>query len=181
MALSTPLRSDRPFTYLDLEGLEDDANVYEISYGALIVTPWANARHQAIETALAAFLHARKPGSMTVLVETQWMSQPDLVKQPDVQVVEKDLVAGSRIVGTPGLVVEIHSSSTRVIDLTEKRHVYAEAGIPAYWMVDPVALTLTVLELREGVYVELGVVGADDTFDVTIPFPMTLEGGAIFE
>ena len=89
------------------------------------------------------------------------MGQPDLVKQPDVQVVEKALVGGPRIVGTPDLVVEIHSPSTKVLDLTEKRHVYGEAGIPAYWMVDPDASTITVLELRGGAYVEVAVVGAD--------------------
>ena len=180
MALSTPIRSGRPFTYVDLEELPD-GNVYELSYGAVIVTPWATTPHQAIATALAAFLHTRKPRSKSVLMETQWMGQPDLVKQPDVQVVGKALIGGPRIVGTPDLVVEIHSPSTKVLDLTEKRHVYGEAGIPAYWMVDPDASTITVLELRGGAYVEVAVVGATDSFEVSIPFPMTIEGAPIFE
>ena len=181
MALSTPIRSGRPFTYVDLEELPDDGNVYELSYGALVVTPWANPRHQAIAAALVSFLHARMPPSKRVLGETQWMAQPDLVKQPDVQVVDEALVRGSRIVGTPDLVVEIHSPSTKALDLTEKRLVYAEAGIPGYWMVDPVASTITVLELRDGAYVEVTVLGAQDSFEVSIPFPMTIESAAIFE
>ncbi|MEA2703743.1 MAG: hypothetical protein QOD63_1688 [Actinomycetota bacterium] len=181
MALSTPIRSGRPLTHVDLEELPDNGNVYELSYGALVVTPWASTRHQAIATAMAAFLHTRRPRSKRVLVEAQWMGQPDLVKQPDVQVVDDNLVGGPRIVGTPDLVVEIHSPSTKVLDLTEKRYVYAQAGIPSYWMVDPVSSTLTVLELREGAYVDVAVVGADGSFDVSIPFPMTIEGAAIFE
>ncbi len=142
--------------------------------------PRGPPRHQAIAAALVSFLHARRPPSKSVLGETQWMGRPDLVKQPDVQVVDEALVLGSRIVGTPGLDVEIHSPSTKALDLTEKRHVYAEADIPAYCMVDPEASTLTVLELRGGIYVEVAIVGMEDSFEVSIPFPMTIEGASIF-
>lgn len=41
-----------------------------------------------------------------------------------------------------------------LLDLTEKRFVYAEAGIPAYWLIDPDARTVTVLELEQGEYTE---------------------------
>ena len=37
------------------------------------------------------------------------------------------------------------------------------------------------LELRDGAYVEVVILGAEDSFEVSIPFPMTIEGAAIFE
>lgn len=64
------------------------------------------------------------------------MVQHDLVKRPDLQVVDENLVGGQSVVGVPDLVIEIHSQATRALDLTEKSLVYAKAGVPAYWMVD---------------------------------------------
>lgn len=180
MTLTTSGRIGSPFTSRDLEGFPDDGNRYELSYGSLIVTPSPNTRHQAIATAVAAFLHARAPSSQVVLLEAELAVQEDLVKRPDVQVVSKDLVGGQSVVGVPALVVEVHSPATRVLDLTEKRFVYAQTGIPAYWMVDPDASTLTVLELKDGAYIEVAVVNALDSVDLTVPFAMKVEGPAIF-
>ncbi len=76
--------------------------------------------------------------------------------------------------------VEILSPSTRALDLGEKRLVYAESAVPAYWLVDPDAETLTVLELEGREYNERRVLGVDDEHDVTLPFPMTVRGADIF-
>lgn len=54
------------------------------------------------------------------------------------------------------LVVEVQSPSTRAVDLTLKRRVLQDAGVPSYWLVDPDALTVRVLELENGEYVEVG-------------------------
>ena len=76
---------------------------------------------------VASFLHQRKPPSVRVLAEAELLIRPDLVKRPDVQVVDENLVGGQSVVGTPLLVVEIHSPVTRALDLTERRFVYAQA------------------------------------------------------
>lgn len=174
MALRTTERSGDAFTYADVEAIPDDGSRYELSYGTLIVTPAPNTRHQAVMVAVAAFLHRRRLPSLRVLVEAELLLQPALVKRPDVLVVDENLVGGQSIVGTPLLVVEIHSPATKVLDLTEKRFVYAEAGIPAYWLIDPDALTVTVLELQEGQYVERAVLGDDTELEVSLPFSMTI-------
>jgi Uma2 family endonuclease len=44
---------------------------------------------------------------------------------------------------TPSLVVEVLSGFTRRRDREQKRAIYMDAGISAYWMSDPVARTLT--------------------------------------
>lgn len=128
---------------------------------------------------VASFLHQHKPPSVRVLAEAELLLGPDLVKRPDVQVVDENLVGGQSVVGTPLLVVEIHSPATRALDLTEKRLVYAEAHIPAYWLIDPDAMTLTILELADDQYVERGVLEGDTELAVTLPFSMTVNAAAI--
>ena len=49
--------------------------------------------------------------------------------------------------GPPTLVVEILSPSTARIDLGRKRALYAEHGVPWYWIVDPDARTIDALKL----------------------------------
>lgn len=167
-------------TVADLDDIADDGRFYELSYGSLIVTPAPNTRHQVVLVAVASFLHQRAPAFLRVLAEADLMLRDDLVKRPDIMVVRVEQVGGQRIRGAPCLVVEILSPSTRVIDLGEKRLVYAEAAIPAYWLVDSEAETLTILELEGQVYVERAVVGSIDECDVVLPFPMTLQGASIF-
>jgi Uma2 family endonuclease len=180
MATRTIDRSGQALTYADLEALPDDGSHYELSYGSLIVTPAPNTRHQAVMVTVAAFLHQRKLPSTVVLAEAELLIRPDLVKRPDVQVVDENQVGGQTVVGTPLLVVEIHSPSTRALDQTEKRLVYAQAGIRAYWLVDPDARTLTILELAGDEYVEVAVLEGEAKFAVSVPFTMTVSGAAIF-
>lgn len=178
--IETIERSGEAFTYADVEAVPDDGTRYELSYGTLIVTPAPNTRHQAVMVAVAAFLHRRMLPSLRVLAEAELLLQPAIVKRPDVQVVDENLVGGQSIVGTPLLVVEIHSPATKVLDLTEKRFVYAEAGIQAYWLIDPDALTVTVLELEEGQYVERAVLAQDAELEVSMPFSMTIRPAEMF-
>jgi len=180
MALRTIDRSGQVFTHADLEAAPDDGNRYELSDGALIVTPAPNTRHQAIMVNVAAFLHQRKPPSQRVLAEAELLIRPDLVKRPDVLVVDEDLVGGQSVIGTPSLVVEIHSPATRALDRTEKRLVYGQARIPAYWLIDPDAMTLTILELVDGQYVERAVLDRDSELAVSLPFGMTVSAASIF-
>lgn len=181
MSLGTFTNKGPLFLYRDLEDLPDGENRHELSFGTLIVTPAPNTRHQALAAAVAAFLHARKLRSQRVLVEAELLIRPDTVKRPDIQLVSEDLVGGQYVVGVPDLVVEIHSPATRVLDLTEKRFVYAEATIPAYWVIDPDASTLTILELAGNTYEEIAVIDVQGSHDVTVPVAMTVEGSLIFE
>lgn len=57
------------------------------------------------------------------------------------------------------LVLEVVSPDHPERDLVDKRAEYAEAGIPEYWIVNPLDRTVTVLTLLDGAYVEHGVFG----------------------
>jgi Uma2 family endonuclease len=143
------------------------------------VTPAPNTRHQMILAAVAAFLHARKLCSQRVLAEAALLLAADLMMRPDVQVVDENLVGGQSVVGTPALVVEIHSPATKVLDLTEKRAAYGKHGVPCYWLIDPDNRTLTVLHLVEGEYQEVAAIGAEGSTDVSEPLTMTIQGSDI--
>lgn len=69
----------------------------------------------------------------------------------------------------PDWVCEVLSPSTAARDRVTKRHLYARAGIPYYWLIDPEARVLEALALRDGVWIEVGVY--DDTATARIePF-----------
>ena len=79
------------------------------------------------------------------------------------------LIRRGMVEGVPDLVVETLSSD-RNRDLVMKRAIYAEAGIPEYWLVDPVNDTITVLELSGPEYAERAVLSRGDTLTTaTIP------------
>jgi prevent-host-death family protein len=69
------------------------------------------------------------------------------VVQPDLMVLcdyEKDVNEKDRYKGTPTLVVEILSPSTRTNDRSRKLSLYVESGIQECWHVDPKNRTITV-------------------------------------
>lgn len=84
---------------------------------------------------------------------------------PDVTVILPDnpgAVRDRMVEGAPDIVIEVLSSD-RNRDLVRKRQVYAEAGIPHYWICDLRRDTLTLLELQDGAYVERAMLTAEDT------------------
>ena len=75
----------------------------------------------------------------------------DSVVQPDFSVVLPDGRARRTIrglEGPPDLVVEVVSRSNRQHDELTKRSLYGLAGVREYWLVDPEARSVEVLELH---------------------------------
>lgn len=92
---------------------------------------------------------------------------------PDVMVVDRACVGDLAVDGTPMLVVEVLSSN-RDVDLVRKRALYAEAGCPNYWIVDPAAPAVLVLRLEGDRYRETMRIEGSDEVEVTEPFATTL-------
>ena len=99
---------------------------------------------------------------------------PTTVVQPDVLVARVSDLTDTRLEGAPLLAVEVQSPSTHRIDLGTKRLVFEEAGVPAYWLVDPDRPSVTVLHLEDGRYVEHATVTGDEPYSTTVPFPVTV-------
>ena len=90
------------------------------------------------------------------------------------------ILGGNLVEGVPDLVVEVLSQD-RARDLVMKRGWYAEAGIPEYWILDPVNDTITVLELAGGRYVERAVLGRNDILTTAAIPGFALPLGQIFD
>ena len=97
------------------------------------------------------------------------LSEHDVV-QPDIIVVltNNSVVQETRIVGTPDLVVEVLSASTRRRDETLKRQLYEQYQVPEYWIVDPDAHIVQQLRLAE-----------DRTFEKALQTTETIIYGAV--
>lgn len=164
-----------PFTEDDLADRPDDGHRYEILDGALLVTPSPTPDHQTCVGRLFTLLEAGCPPEHRVFVAPLDVGfSRSTVVQPDLLVARKADVKPTRVEGSPVLVVEVLSASTRSIDLGTKRLAYEAAGVPAYWLVDPEVPSLTVLELDAGRYVERATVTGEEAFHATVPFAVTV-------
>lgn len=164
-----------PLTEEDLRHLPDDGHRYELVDGALLVTPAPGGRHQVCVVRLLALLHASRPPGLTVLVAPyDFRVSASTVLQPDLLVFRSADLGEVALDTAPLLVVEVLSPSTRLTDLGTKRLAYEAAGVPAYWVVDPIRPSLTVLHLRGGRYAEHVTVSGDTPYPATYPFEVTV-------
>jgi len=85
--------------------------------------------------------------------EEREVTEDDInVVQPDLLVIcdpEKDINEKDRYKGTPELVVEILSPSTRSKDTAKKTDLYMESGIKEFWMIDPDNECIQVYRFKE--------------------------------
>lgn len=160
----------RPATYADLEALPETV-VGEIIDGTLYTHPRPRAGHADMGGALleelrGPFQRGRGgPGGWWIQIEPgiQLESSPEFV--PDLAGWRRERVPTfpeERWTLAPDWACEILSPSTRGYDHRIKRPFYARIGIRHLWFVDLEARTLTVSELIDGRWVELGVHGEDD-------------------
>ena len=155
--------------------MPDDGHRYELLDGVLLVTPAPSVRHQTCVTALSALLYSARGAEHRVLVAPLDVRLSRFtVLEPDVLVARGSDLTEARLERPPLLAVEVHSPSTRRIDLGSKRLAYEAAGVPAYWLVDPDVPSLTVLHLEAGRYVEQANVTADEPYHADFPFPVTV-------
>lgn len=170
--MAMPLKpTDHVWTVDDLEDLPEDGLQYELADGVLLVTPSPRPRHQRVSMRLTQVLLQTCPADLE-LFAAPFDFQPTRTTslQPDLLVVRRQEVSEIRLEGTPLLVVEILSPSTRAKDLVLKRALYAESGVPSYWVIDPETATALVLELVDGEYVERARAAGSVSTDV--PFPV---------
>ncbi|MHB8263673.1 MAG: Uma2 family endonuclease [Acidimicrobiales bacterium] len=163
-------------TYEDLADFPDDEYRRELVHGQLIVTPSPVGRHQRIASRLVILLGATCPPELEVLTGPyDWKLRADTVFVPDLMVFRKeDFDLDGPFIGTPLLVVEILSPSTRDTDTRIKRLEYERAGAGAYWIVDPGIPSLTVLRLNEDRYVEEAIAAGDEVYDADWPYRLSV-------
>jgi Uma2 family endonuclease len=153
----------------------DGPERYEVIEGELFVTPAPGSAHQNVVTQLAAELtmYARQHDSgvvyvapLDVVIDAHQSLQPDVLFISE----ERRNIVKDCVEGPPDLVIEVLSPSTSSRDRVIKSRVYAEFGVPHYWIVDPSDKTLLAYQLVEGQYVLIGTGTNDETFE-PILFP----------
>lgn len=119
----------------------------EFINGEIIVRSSPNMFHQRISGELYILLRSNLKDSpcevfyapFDVHFYKENFKDPD-VMQPDLLVVcdlNENIQEGARYQGTPTLVVEILSPSTRSRDMVDKLQTYMLSGVSEYWIVDP--------------------------------------------
>lgn len=172
----------RPLTRADLQDLPDDGHRYELIDGSLIVSPAPRHGHQIVVGNLYLLLRAACPAALQVILAPFAVAlAEDTEVQPDLLVAPREQFTDRELPGPPLLAVEVLSPSTRRVDLLLKRDRLQAAGVPSYWLVDPGALTVTVLELQDGVYQEVAVVAGAAAFEVQHPFPVRIEAARLLD
>jgi Uma2 family endonuclease len=150
---------------------------YEVVDGVVLVSPPDRVAHSSRTLRIAAALLGAAPPGMEVLgpsfaVHYDPLHPSDFLL-PDVLVARAEDCGDDGIGVAPLLVVEVLSRSTRRRDRGEKREIYAELGVPHYWLVDPERHTVTVLRLAADGYEEVlsavGELAVDEPFPVRVP------------
>ena len=143
---------------------------WELDDGVLYIMPSGTRDHQFLHFQLGWHLQnylnqfdeppARFYQEMTTILSHELQRAPE----PDLVIVREGrpgILEGRWVEGAPDIAIEILSTDRRR-DLVRKRQIYAEAGVPEYWLIDPRDDTVTQLELKDGEYVERAVLSADD-------------------
>jgi Uma2 family endonuclease len=178
-------------TYEDLLALPGDVRA-EIIAGRVVVSPPPMLPHGRAQRTLGSFIGGPYddddgrggPGGWWLSVEVDIQLSLHDVVRPDVAGWRRErLPTPGRmrpITVVPDWVCEVISPSNARHDVVTKRELYARAGVPYYWLVDPDQRVLTALTLRDGLWLELG--AFDDSAKVRIePFTdIELEVGRLF-
>jgi Uma2 family endonuclease len=151
--METP--TNKVWTYDDLRRLPDDGTRYEIIDGELVVMPSPVVIHQRVlgRMFLAFHTQVQERGQGEVFVAPlDVIMSPTRVVQPDLIVVRPEHrdILREHVEGVPDLLVEVLSPSNHKHDLVTKRRFYARNRVSEYWIVDPEAQTVEVLELVDG-------------------------------
>jgi Uma2 family endonuclease len=148
-------------TAFEYELLPETGEPTELIDGELMVSAEPTPRHQLIagriQRALGNEAESRNLGEwfppLNLWISPYNIFAPDLLFFTVDQLPDLDKPT---VMETPLIVVEIHSPSTRALDLIRKRSRYADRGIAEYWVVDPVARTLIVnIRDERGIYVDV--------------------------
>jgi Uma2 family endonuclease len=173
-ALSLPDR--REWTVDDLAGLSNDFR-YELVNGRLLVTsPIGPHQDLCVEVLLA--LRPNCPLGFAAFHELSLLIDRRNQPRPDVAAMRLDHIDRTPAPAEDAvLVVEIISKENTLKEIREKQRVYARAGVPRYWVVNPLHGPVTLTELvlnpdRQDYHARIATSGV---FETDQPWPVRLD------
>ncbi len=108
--------------------------------------------------------------------------EPNKIREPDLAFMLKSNAARrtNEFWNGADWVIEVISNDDRRRDLETKRFEYARAGIPEYWIVDPLNSQLIVLTLQEDHYLERGTFKPGEFAESSVVKGFTLDVAQLF-
>ena len=146
-------RSER-YTYADYLTWDGDER-WELIDGVpyLMASPIPEHQEALVQLSIEIGGYLRGKGCRAYIAPMDLTFETDLttpeVVQPDLFVMCGEYSRDKRIIGVPGLVVEILSPSTAKHDLLRKLNLYERVGVKEYWIVDTADQSVNVL-LHDG-------------------------------
>ncbi|MGH3713853.1 MAG: Uma2 family endonuclease [Micromonosporaceae bacterium] len=177
MTAATIEAHGEPWTEEAYFALGETRDRIELFDGSLIVTPAPSGRHQLtsyrIHHAIESAAHA---AGLEVLEAVNVRLASGRVFIPDLVLVQ-DADHATFEAAEVALIGEVVSPSNAGTDRVLKFHLYADAGIPWYLLVEPDgdSLALTLYHLENGGYVEHAVAKGGQPLAMTEPIDVTID------
>ena len=180
----TPL--DGTWTQTQYLRLTDHSrSLLEFTDGCIEVLPMPTDRHQVISRFLflALFRFVERIGGAVLYAPLRLRIREGKFREPNILLVrdandsrrQNDYWRGA------DWVVEVVSPDDPDRDIRVKRFDYAEAGIPEYWIVNPIDESVTVLALRSGTYEAHGAHGRGQRAESLLLQGFSVDVGELFD
>ena len=166
--------------------LTDTCNrLLEFTDGRIEVLPMPTDRHQTILRFLflACLPAERELGGAVRFSPLRLRIGDGRYREPDLLLVRdaRDPRRADAFWTGADLVMEVVSPRNPLRDTRDKRLEYARAGIPEYWIVNPIDETVTVLELDGDTYAEHGIFRRGERADSTYVPGLAVDVTAVFD
>ena len=139
-----------------LQIVRESENRYEYIDGQIYLLASPKVKHQKIVMVLAnklsSWFQNQKCSPLTSPLDvTLYKDNKPNVVQPDLLVIcdQENIKADDTYMGTPALVVEILSESTRSKDMIKKLDLYMQGGVEEYWIVNPCSAEINIYWFKE--------------------------------
>ena len=153
------LPKELQFTYADYKDFPEDGKRYEILEGRLLMIPSPFTPHQRVSGNLYVCLSNHvKSKNLGVVFHPPYdvvLSEINVV-QPDIIYVSKEnsrIITEANIKGTPDLLIEIVSKTSKKNDEITKKMIYAQSSVKEYWIVYPESKEIKVYVESEKGYI----------------------------
>lgn len=168
--------------YLKLS--EQTNHLVEFTDGDIEVLSMPTSRHQIMLLYMYELLKQFcQPAGVVLIAALRLQIRPGKYREPDVLLLrdKRDPRYQDAYWLGADLVVEVVSPNDPERDTVTKVDDYAEAGIPEYWIINPLDESVTVLVLDANVYVEAGVYRRGDVARSQLLDGFTVDVGALLD
>ena len=165
--------------------LTDQTNhLIEFTDGYIEVLPMPTREHQTISAHLyrTLFAFVQAISGIVLYAPLRLQIRPGKFREPDLLLLLDEQDPRNQDAFWPGadLVVELMSPDRPQRDLEDKPVDYAEAGIPEYWIVNPLDRTIRVLTLVGDVYAAHGIFCPGARATSALPAGFAVDVDAVF-